>query len=67
MSYRLWSKNIKAQIYRTINLLLFLVGRQREDYMLRTFEKGVSRKTCMSNMDKVTEAGENRIPNGLMA
>ena len=35
--------------------------------MLRTFEKGVVRKKCMSNMDKVTEAGENRIPNGLMA
>jgi len=46
---------------------MFLDGRQREDHMLRTFEKGVVRKKCMSNMDKVTEAGENRIPNGLMA
>jgi hypothetical protein len=34
--------------------------------MLKTFEKGVLRKTCVSSMDKVTEAGENRVPNGLM-
>lgn len=58
-------KNIKNQIHR-INLLLFLDGRQREDHMLKTFEKGVLRKTCVSSMDKVTEAGENRVPNGLM-
>jgi hypothetical protein len=26
--------------------------------MLRTFEKGVLRKTCMTNMDEVPEAGK---------
>jgi hypothetical protein len=67
LSFRLLSKNVKIEIYKTIILPVILYGCEiwslelREEHRLRLFENRVLRRIFGPKRDEVQASGENCI------